>query len=199
MSRRLFVAAAVLGLLAPAAHAQPPDRQLLDRRDRGYPEVVPEPGGRVGTCDVLLFSPDGRFLLAGGDDKVVRVWPHTPAGLITAPAADPTDESRARVFRWPAWREQRGGGKAVALSPDGGPVATYALGPNLVADPAAAVPKPTRMFSINDGKPQVTRVFAAALTADRKAVVIACVAPRVLVQPLDGGKPVEIALPENSY
>lgn len=312
MSSRLVLTAA-LGLIAPAVATAQPGVQL-DRRDRDEPEVVVETGGRVGTCDVVRFSPDGKFLFAGGDDKVVRVWPVTPGGLVTEVG---DGANKARVLRWPAWREQRGGIKAADVSPDGTRVviggygmkpstvailnretgATEALswamptvkGENLftvtatafhpkgqktafatadgsvwvwdpqklakpdavgrawsapvrvgkhtpvvtndpanafnqpvllffpdentlgsvaesgevaffglTADPAAAPPKPLRAFNIVDGKKTPQRAFTATLTKDRKALVIACINPLVLVQPLDGSAPVELVLPKES-
>jgi WD40 repeat protein len=78
----------------------------LDRRSRDEPEMFVEAGGRSGTCDAMLFSPDGKYLYAGGDDKCVRVWPVGGAGLETG---------RMRTLRWPAWRDQRGGIKTLAL------------------------------------------------------------------------------------
>ncbi|MFO0801696.1 MAG: caspase family protein [Gemmataceae bacterium] len=97
--------------------------QQADRRARDEPEIVVEAGGRVGPADALLFTPDGKHLLAGGDDKVVRVWPHDEKGL-----------GKASVLRWRAWREQRGGIKAVAVSPDGQRVAVggYGMRPSTV-------------------------------------------------------------------
>ena len=82
-------------LVVLAALAAPAAAQQLDRRSRDEPEVVVEAGGRVGTCDVLRFDAAGKFLFAGGDDKVVRVWPVTPKGL-------DTDLGRGRVLRWRA-------------------------------------------------------------------------------------------------
>ncbi|MFO0800056.1 MAG: caspase family protein [Gemmataceae bacterium] len=120
----MFRAAAIAALVlaAPAA------AQQADRRSRDEPEVVVEAGGRVGTCDAVVFDKAGKFLFAAGDDKVVRVWPVTAKGLDTDPA-------RARVLRWRAWREQRGGIKAIAVSPDGALVAVGGLGmrPSTVA------------------------------------------------------------------
>ena len=71
--------------------------QQADRRSRDEPDVCPEAGGRYGTCDVLLFAPDGGYVIAAGDDKVARVWPHTAAGLDTNP-------QNMQVLRWRAWR-----------------------------------------------------------------------------------------------
>lgn len=81
-----------------------------DRRDRHDPELVIESGGRTGTCDALLFDRKGEHLFAVGDDKVVRIWYCGKSGLETA---------HMRTVRWPAWREQRGGIKALAISRDG--------------------------------------------------------------------------------
>lgn len=84
------------------AQAQP------DRRDRREPELVVETGARMGACDALTFTPDGKQLLAAGDDKVVRIWNVTDKGL---------DAETVKTIRWPSWREQRGAIYALALSP----------------------------------------------------------------------------------
>src|ERR1700722_11684780 len=68
--------------------------QQADRRDRQDPELMIESGGRMGTCDSMAFTPDGRYLLAAGDDKVVRVWSFEDGAL--KPAKVP-------VLRWPVW------------------------------------------------------------------------------------------------
>ena len=60
---RLLVLSSLL-LLTGSAAAQ------LDRRSRDEPEVFVEAGGRTGTCDALLFSPDGKYLLAGATTSV---------------------------------------------------------------------------------------------------------------------------------
>ncbi|MCI0699928.1 MAG: caspase family protein [Planctomycetia bacterium] len=122
-TRSLLLAISAIALFASEVSAQ-----QFDRRSRDEPEIVVETGGRVGPCDVLRFTPDGRFLLAGGDDKVVRVWPHSASGLETEPA-------RVKVLRWRAWREQRGGIKTLAISIDGKRVAVggYGMKPATVA------------------------------------------------------------------
>src|SRR5262249_9332902 len=59
------------------------------------------------TCDVLAFTPDGKHLLAVGDDKVVRIWKVSERRLDPEP-----------TLRWAIWREQRGQIYALAISPD---------------------------------------------------------------------------------
>jgi WD40 repeat protein len=99
----------VLGLVFLAL---PGLTRAQDRRSRSTPGIVLEPGGRLGSCDALLFSPAGNELLAAGDDKVVRIWRVGKQTLFT---------TTARVLRWPIYREQRGSIFAMALSPrDGG-------------------------------------------------------------------------------
>ena len=66
--------------------------QQEDRRDRKDPELVVESGGRMGTCDSMTFTADGRYLLATGDDKVVRVWSYQDGKL---------DGRSMKVLRWP--------------------------------------------------------------------------------------------------
>ena len=89
---------------APAA-LPPTDARL---KDLGVEMVLDTPG-RTGACDVLRFTPDGKQLLAAGDDKVVRVWDCGAGGL--TPAAVP-------VLRWSIFREHRGGIYALDLIPD---------------------------------------------------------------------------------
>ncbi|MBN9121096.1 MAG: caspase family protein [Planctomycetes bacterium] len=124
MIARIFPVLVTTLLFGAPAAAQ----EQIDRRSRDEPEIVVEAGGRVGPCDVLRFAPDGRFLLAGGDDKVVRVWPHSARGL-------DTERAHVQTLRWRAWREQRGGIKTLAVSADGKRVAVggYGMKPSTVA------------------------------------------------------------------
>src|SRR5262245_9742514 len=72
---KLLVALLIVGLgLATAGSVVAQD--LISRREIDTPGLVVEPenNARMGECDVLSFSPDGKQLLATGDDKVVRVW-----------------------------------------------------------------------------------------------------------------------------
>ncbi len=123
-TRSLLLVLAAVGLFVPPARGQ----LQADRRARDEPEIVVEAGGRVGPCDALRFTPDGQFLLAGGDDKVVRAWPHSATGL-------DTERAHVQTLRWRAWREQRGGIKAFAISDDGKRVVVggYGMKPTTVA------------------------------------------------------------------
>ncbi len=85
--------------------------EAQDRRGHATPGIVLETGAMLGNCDVLTFSPDGKELLAVGDEKVVRVWKVEDTKL-----SDKSD----RVLRWPIYREQRGAIYAMALSPNDG-------------------------------------------------------------------------------
>lgn len=80
-----------------------------DRRSRDEPEMMVNAGGRAGVCDVLAFDAAGKWLFAAGDDKVIKAWQVGPQGL--------TD--RTKTYRWPGWREQRGGVKTLSLAADG--------------------------------------------------------------------------------
>jgi WD40 repeat protein len=64
----------------------------------------------MGNCDGLTFTPDGRYLLEAGDDKVVRIWKFDPKNGL--------DPRSAHTLRWSIWREERGAIYALALSPD---------------------------------------------------------------------------------
>ena len=83
--------------------------------------MVVAAGGRVGTCDVLRFTPQGEHLLAAGDDKVVWVWPHSADGLDTDPQKHP--HSPLAVVARSARRHQ-----GMAVSPDGKRVAIGGYG-----------------------------------------------------------------------
>lgn len=78
-----------------------------DRRERSDPQLILETGARSGTCDELMFTPDGKELVAAGDDKVVRIWSYENGRL---------NESSPRTLRWSIWRQQRGSIYALALS-----------------------------------------------------------------------------------
>jgi WD40 repeat protein len=70
---------------------------------------------------VLRFTSLGDHLLAAGDDKVVLVWPHSQEGL-------DTDPRNTHTLHWRSWRDQLGGIKAMAVSPDGKRIAIGGYG-----------------------------------------------------------------------
>lgn len=108
--RKSWIAALGLALLGATASAQAP----AFRRELATPGLVVETGMRTGALDVLRFSPDGNYLLATGDDKVVRTWKLVGGKLEAIPAAAAEPRS---VLRWPSMRELRGNIYALAVSP----------------------------------------------------------------------------------
>jgi WD40 repeat protein len=76
------------------------------------PGLLLETGARTAACDVLVFTQDGKHLLAAGDDKVVRTWDVTAKGLRKS------NENEFPILRWPIHRENYGAIYAMALSPD---------------------------------------------------------------------------------
>src|SRR5262249_37323129 len=99
----LAAALVVLHFLVPTCRAQG------ERRQRTAPSIVMSTSGRNGRCDVLRFTPDGRHLLAAGDDKVLRVWPIRNGRI---------DQAGQRLLRWEIFGVQRGSIYAAALIPD---------------------------------------------------------------------------------
>src|ERR1051325_5039514 len=74
-SRCSWLALIALSLCVAAPVALRADQ--IDRRSRKEPDIFLDTGGRTGTLDQLVFTADGKSLLATGEDKVVRVWPLT--------------------------------------------------------------------------------------------------------------------------
>lgn len=103
---RIPIREIVMLVLASAATSAALASDQEDRRGRTIPGLVVDTGSRMGACDVLTFTSDGKNLLAAGDDKAVRVWPITDEGI---------DAKRVRTLRWSIWHEQRGNIYALAL------------------------------------------------------------------------------------
>jgi WD40 repeat protein len=97
----------MLAVLSVAWPARASDAESARREQRKEPGLVLNTGGRTAACDVLRFTPDGKSLLATGDDKVVRVWRFDGTSLDPEPP-----------LRWNSWREEHGAIYALALSPD---------------------------------------------------------------------------------
>lgn len=121
-------------LVCTATWAETPAVQQSDRRDRMFPELVVESGGRRGTCDALAFTRDGQHLLAVGDDKVVRVWEYRDGRI---------DSQSMKTLRWSIWGAQRGAIYALAVSPiaEAPRIAIGGLGVKTTA--AAVIDRPT--------------------------------------------------------
>ncbi len=118
----LSTLALALGASAFFAPPAPGQEAAKDLRLLGLStELIVETGSRTAACDVLTFSPDGKFLFAAGDDKAVRVWPFDDrTGGLNA------DEVQA--LRWATYREQRGSIYAMALDRQAGRVAVAGYG-----------------------------------------------------------------------
>jgi WD40 repeat protein len=137
----------------------------LDRRNRDEPEMFIEAGGRSGTCDVLHFSPDGRFLYAGGDDKVVRVWEVGANGI---------KSGSMTTRRWPAWRDQRGGIKTLALPADPADRRLFIAGFGLKNGLTVVEDKNGEILATNEIDGLVTptqNVMSSTFTPDGKSVI----------------------------
>jgi WD40 repeat protein len=80
------------------------------RRTLRSPGLILETGAPTAATTSLVLTRDGKYLLAAGDDKVVRQWPIDKEGKL--------NRDQAQVFRWAIYREQRGSIYALALSPD---------------------------------------------------------------------------------
>jgi len=89
------------------ASAGPANAQA-DRLGRFEPGLIVHTGARLGACDVIAFTPDGKHVLAAGDDKFVPVWRFNGNGL---------DPDPVQTLRWSIFREARGGIYAMAISP----------------------------------------------------------------------------------
>ena len=117
MSLTRIVSAIAVGLLATTpAVAQDTRLRLFD------PAVVMSTGGRMAACDALSFTPDGKSLLAVGDDKCVHTWEVGERSL-----------RYSRPAWWNSFRERRGSMFALAVSADGKRIASGGFG-RLTAD-----------------------------------------------------------------
>src|SRR5512145_1715791 len=96
--RASLIALMLTGLIQAGALSQ----DHVFRRELATPGLVVETGMRTGAMDALAFTPDGKYLLASGDDKVVRSWKVTGGRLEPIPPAAGEPQS---VLRWPSMRE----------------------------------------------------------------------------------------------
>ncbi len=152
-------------LLASSAIGQEQEAAQIDRRDRREPAIALNTGGRTGTCDVITFSPDGREVLAAGDDKVVTVIPFHDGKLIGREVA---------FRRWPIWREQRGAIYALSVSPDGRRIAVggYGLKNSSVAVLDKESGRILHFAHLERDRENFFAVMALAFSPDGRAVAI---------------------------
>ena len=57
-----FLLILVFGLFCTAARAD------------GLPILQLDTGGHMAKIKSVLFTPDGKYLVSAGDDKVIRIW-----------------------------------------------------------------------------------------------------------------------------
>ncbi len=106
--RILFAFSIVFPFVCDTVHVHAQPREQI-RRDLRTPGLVVETGAPTSRCWSLRFSSNGNELLAAGLDKVVRQW---------SVGENRFDRSDAKIFRWAAYREQRGTIFCTALSHD---------------------------------------------------------------------------------
>ena len=82
---------------------------LLLAAQAEQPQLVLETGGHTAACKWVQWTPDGRRLISGGDDKVVRIWD----------VSDPSAPVLERSIRHQIGAGGEGTLNAGALSPDG--------------------------------------------------------------------------------
>ncbi|MBV9124778.1 MAG: WD40 repeat domain-containing protein, partial [Planctomycetes bacterium] len=142
---------------------QPPKEPT--RREVFEPGLIVETGARLGACDVLTFTPDGRQLLATGDDKVVRIWNYSPRGL---------DADHVHTLRWSIFRESRGAIYALALSPDREARYVVAGGHGLRNSSVAVLDRFTGDVKHGGTPPTSATVWSLAFAPSGDQVAIGC-------------------------
>lgn len=73
---------------------------------RQGPILSLDPGGHMALIRTVLFTPDGKQLVSGADDKVIRVWDLATSKTVRTLRGQIGDGNRGKIY-------------ALALSPDG--------------------------------------------------------------------------------
>src|SRR5262245_60108878 len=70
------------------------------------PHLMLDTGGHMGMIKGLAFTPDGKYLVSGGDDKAIRVWDWQTGKIVRTIRGQVGPGEEGKIF-------------ALALSPDG--------------------------------------------------------------------------------
>ncbi|MGL4551136.1 MAG: WD40 repeat domain-containing protein, partial [Gemmataceae bacterium] len=148
----LLICLALLGLTAGPVCAE---------TGRTTPGLVIETGARTAYCDQLLFSPDGTYLLAVGEDKVLRRWGVSAGGFLSAQSFN---------VRWPILREARGSIFAAAFDRTGERVAFAGFGVKNGLVATARLNGAGRIEAVCDPVPSTETNWSVAFAPDGRHV-----------------------------
>jgi WD40 repeat protein len=90
--------------------------QAVELRDAAGRELLAQWDAHEKTVNALAFSPDGRRLVTGGSEKVVKVW---DVSGVAAVKGNPNARALLRMPELAAYEWPTGPVRAVAVSPDG--------------------------------------------------------------------------------
>jgi WD40 repeat protein len=85
-------------------------RPVEELAPHAAPRLMLDVGGHSGVPKAVAFTPDGKFLVSAGDDKVVRIWDVASGETVRTIRGEVTPGSPGKIF-------------AMALSPDGAELA----------------------------------------------------------------------------